>query len=92
MLIIFFDIKGIVHKEFVLEGQTVNSAYYCDILRRLRENVRTLRPELWRQKNWPLHHDNASSYTSFFTWEFFTKNNMTVVPHLPQKENHRNIN
>jgi hypothetical protein len=32
MLIIFFDIKGIVHKEFALAGQTVNSAYYCDSL------------------------------------------------------------
>jgi hypothetical protein len=31
ILIIFFYIKGIVHKEFVLAGQTVNSAYYCDI-------------------------------------------------------------
>jgi hypothetical protein len=31
MLITFFDIKGIVHKEFVLAGQTVNSAYYCDL-------------------------------------------------------------
>jgi hypothetical protein len=30
MLIIFFDIKGIVHKEFILVGQTVNSTYYCD--------------------------------------------------------------
>jgi hypothetical protein len=30
---IFFDIKGTVHKEFVLVGQTVNSAYDCDILR-----------------------------------------------------------
>jgi hypothetical protein len=26
MLINFFDIKGIVHKEFVLAGETVNSA------------------------------------------------------------------
>jgi hypothetical protein len=26
MLIIFFDIKGIVHKEFILAGQIVNSA------------------------------------------------------------------
>jgi hypothetical protein len=42
MLIIFFDIKEIVHKEFVLEGQTVNSAYYCEVLRRLRENMRRL--------------------------------------------------
>jgi hypothetical protein len=28
----FFDIKDIVHKEFVLAGQTVNSTYYCDVL------------------------------------------------------------
>jgi hypothetical protein len=27
MLIIFFDIKGIAHNEFVLPGQTVNSAF-----------------------------------------------------------------
>jgi hypothetical protein len=33
MLIIFFDIKGIVHKEFALAGQTVISAYCCDDLR-----------------------------------------------------------
>jgi hypothetical protein len=31
MLIIFFDIKGIVHKEFFLADQTDNSAYYCDL-------------------------------------------------------------
>jgi hypothetical protein len=35
MFIIFFDIKGIVHKEFVLAGQTVNYAFSCDILQRL---------------------------------------------------------
>jgi hypothetical protein len=39
MLIIFFDIKGIVHKEFFLASQAVNSAYYCDVLQRLHENV-----------------------------------------------------
>jgi hypothetical protein len=31
MLIIFFDIKEIVHKEFVLAGQTVNSACYSGV-------------------------------------------------------------
>jgi hypothetical protein len=30
MLIIFFDIKGIVHKEFLPAGRTVNSAYHCE--------------------------------------------------------------
>jgi hypothetical protein len=33
MLNISFDIEGIVHEEFVLAGQTINSAYYCDVLR-----------------------------------------------------------
>jgi hypothetical protein len=34
MLIIFFDIKGIVHKEFVLAGQTVNTivTFYVDCM------------------------------------------------------------
>jgi hypothetical protein len=32
MFIIFFDIRGIVHKEFVLAVQTVNSSYYFDVL------------------------------------------------------------
>jgi hypothetical protein len=32
-------------------------------------------------KNWLLHHDKAPSDISFFTTEFLTKNNMTVVSH-----------
>jgi hypothetical protein len=33
-------------KEFVPTGQTVNSRFNCDVLRRLRENVRRCRPKL----------------------------------------------
>jgi hypothetical protein len=51
MLIIFFDIKGIVWKEFILLGQTLNSAYYRDILRRLRENVQRLSPRTLATKD-----------------------------------------
>jgi hypothetical protein len=80
-LIIFLDIKGIVHKEFVLASQTVKSAYSYDVTRRLREKVRRLRSKLWRQKNWLSHHHNAPPHTSFFTRDFFfTKNSITVVP------------
>jgi hypothetical protein len=42
MLTIFFDIKGIAHKEFILAGQTVNSASYGNVLQQLYENVRRL--------------------------------------------------
>ena len=36
----FFDIRGIVHYEFVPTGQTVNQVYYMEVLERLREKVR----------------------------------------------------
>jgi hypothetical protein len=81
ILIIFFGIKGIVHKEFVLAGQAVNSVHYCDALRLLRENVRILRHELWRQKTWLLHHNNAPPHASFFTRAFLTKKQHDCRPH-----------
>jgi hypothetical protein len=73
MIIISIDIKWIIYKGFVLPGQTVNSAYYCDVLRRLREIVRRLSPEPWGKKNWLLHHGNAPPHTSFFRQGIFTK-------------------
>jgi hypothetical protein len=71
MPVIFFGIKGIVYKEFVLAGQTVNSAHCFDILWQLHENVQRLNLN-WGDKNWMLHHDKVLSHTSFFTREFFT--------------------
>jgi len=35
----FFYIRGIVHYEFVPTGQTVNQAYYLEVLERLREKL-----------------------------------------------------
>jgi hypothetical protein len=35
-----FDVKGIVHREFALPNTIVNSDFYCDVLRYLKENVR----------------------------------------------------
>jgi hypothetical protein len=67
----------------VLASQIVNSTYYCDVLRQLNENVQILHPDLWQQKNWLLHHYDPPSHTSFFTMEFLTKSNMTVISHPP---------
>jgi len=73
MLIIFFDSQGIVHKEFVPPGQTVNRNFYCEVLRRMRENVRRKWPEMWKNGDWLLHHDNVPEHTSLLVREFLTK-------------------
>ena len=78
---VFFDIRGNVHKEFVPPGQTVNGKFYCEVLRRMRENVRHKWPEMCKNGDWLLHHDNAPTHTLLFVREFLTKNNMTTVPH-----------
>jgi hypothetical protein len=41
----FFDIRGIVHYEFVPTRQTVYQFYYLEVLEKLSENVRRKRPE-----------------------------------------------
>ena len=55
MLICFFDQEGIVHQEFVPTGMTVNADFYCDVLRRVHENVRRKRPQKWQNQNLILH-------------------------------------
>jgi histone-lysine N-methyltransferase SETMAR len=73
----------IVHCEFVPPNTTVNSDFYCGVLRCLRENVQRKRLELWDNHNWLQHHDNTPAHTSLKTTEFVTNNNMVIVPHPP---------
>jgi hypothetical protein len=72
MFISFFGIKGSVHFEFILQGQTVNQAYYMEILKRLREAVHIKRPELW-PSDWILHHDNTPAHKTLSVKQFLDK-------------------
>jgi len=83
MLICFFDIQGIVHREFVPRGQTLNQEFYLGVLKQLRERVRRTRPELWRSGEWLIHHDNAPAHTALRIRQFFTSQDMTLVSHPP---------
>ena len=57
MIIVFFDSRGIVHKEFVPQGQRVNHAFYKDVLEQLRKRVERVRRDI--ADDWVLQHDNA---------------------------------
>jgi len=79
MLLTFFDIRGIVHYEFVPTGQTVNQVYYLEVLERLREKVRWKRPELFANNSWILPHDNAPAHTALSVSKFLATKQITVL-------------
>ncbi|UYV63879.1 hypothetical protein LAZ67_2005879 [Cordylochernes scorpioides] len=83
LLTVFFDCRGVVHHEFLPQGRTVNKEYYLQVMRNLREAIRQKRPDLWKNKNWLLHHDNAPAHTSLLVRDFLAKNNTLMMPQLP---------
>ncbi|UYV76190.1 hypothetical protein LAZ67_13002977 [Cordylochernes scorpioides] len=80
LLTVFFDCRGVVHHEFLPQGRTVNKEYYLQVMRNLRESIRQKRPDLWKNKNWLLHHDNAPAHTSSLVRDFLAKNNTLMMP------------
>ena len=60
----FFNSRGIVHHEFVPQGQTVNQEVYISVLRRMREAIQRRRPDLWASGQWTLLHNYARPHSS----------------------------
>jgi hypothetical protein len=81
-----FRTDAAIYTEVVVARSTgpnrpnLNSGFYCDVLRLLRENVRRCRPELWREQTWLLHHDNAPFHTSVPTQQFLAKRKWLSSP------------
>ena len=81
MLITFFDSKDLIHYKFLENGQTVNSSFYIEVLRRFREKLCKKRPDMWQSGDWILQHDGASSHSSMLTRGHMEKNKFDVLPH-----------
>ena len=82
MLISFFfcNANGIVHKEFVRLGQTVNQQFYLKMLKRLCDSVlkKNRNVEQWWLVPSPQH---APAHTALSVQQLLAKNNMTVITH-----------
>ena len=65
MLIVSFDMEGIVHYEYVLQGQTVNQQFYLQVLKHLRLAISHKRPQKRAAGAWALHHNNAPAHSTF---------------------------
>ena len=74
MLITFFDQKGMVHYEFVPEGEIVNQHFYQQVLICLHNRVQCSWQELWSDKSWLLHHDNAPIHKAISVRQLLVKN------------------
>ncbi|GFS17348.1 histone-lysine N-methyltransferase SETMAR [Elysia marginata] len=76
MLTVFWDSEGIVHVEFLKQGNTVNSERYISTLRKLSVRSKSVRST----KHAILHHDNAKPHTSRQAEEALHKMNFAVLP------------
>jgi hypothetical protein len=86
MLIVFFDIRGIIHKEFVPQGATDNSHCYMGVMQRLYERMRRVRRDLFDANSWQLLRDNAPPHCALNLKRFLVKKAITTIeepPHLP---------
>jgi hypothetical protein len=71
-LIIFFDSQGVVHKEFVPEGKTVNAEFYKEVMDRLLKCIQQVRPAAFCSQNFFLLHDNAPAHKAASVCQFLT--------------------
>ncbi|UYV68416.1 hypothetical protein LAZ67_5004271 [Cordylochernes scorpioides] len=72
--------KGVVHHVFLPQGITINKEYYLHVMRNLREAILQKRQDLWKNKNWLLHHDNAPDHTSLLVRDLLAKTNTLMMP------------
>ncbi len=79
LVITFFDIFGIILKHWVHRDQTVNAAYYIEVLKRLWRAIETKRPELWKENNWLLHRNNAPAHRLVKALKFLAYYQTTIL-------------
>lgn len=78
----FFDSLGALYHEFATAGERVNSAFYVQVLKHLRDATQWTELKKWRNK-WILHHDSSPCPTSLTGQQFQMKNQIPTIPQPP---------
>ena len=79
---IWWDWKGVLYYELLLENQTINSKY-CSQLDRLKAALDEKRPELVNRKRIIFHQDNERPHVSLMTRQKLLQLGWEVLIHLP---------
>ena len=81
MLMIFFDWQGVIHKEFVPEGESINAVYYKVVMERLLNRIRRVRPAMCESGDWFLLHNNTPSHNATVVKQFLAQRKVAVLDH-----------
>ncbi len=73
MLAAFFDSRGLIQKEFVPTGQTVNANFYKDVSDPLTRRINCVCPDLHMSGDWFLQHDNTLAHNAASVHQFLAK-------------------
>jgi hypothetical protein len=80
MVLIFFDVKGIIYTNFVLKGKTVNASYIQTALARFLKVFKPKRPIMGAQE-WSLPWDNAMVHAAASVVDLLAMKGVKTVPH-----------
>lgn len=80
-LIVIFDKRGVVHKETLPPGVTVNAVFYKEILALLHKAVKRKQPETTNL--WILQYDNAPAHAEFVVTAYLTRTGVSTLPQPP---------
>ena len=81
MLIVFFDAEGVIHREFVPEGQKVNAEFDVGVLDRLLKRIRRVRMAKFQSNKWFLLHDNVTSHNAAIVKKYLANRNVAALHH-----------
>lgn len=81
MLIVFFDIMGLVHHACVPHGVIVNAPFYVEVLKRLKRRVHRVRRDI--ADDWKLPHDNVPAHTAFLVTRLLSDSNGSTISQPP---------
>ena len=83
MLITFFNHQGMVHHEFVSQGQTVNQHFEKEVPTHHVNKIRQIQRAFWAGKTYILQQDNAPAHTALSMKHFFISKEITMLHHPP---------
>ena len=81
MVILAYDVEGVILCHFVLHGESFNAQYYAAYLQNhLRRAVRRKRPQL---QNFIVFHDNATPHRAICVRDLLQRWRWEVLEHPP---------